>query len=218
MKRRQAAAALGAAALGSCLPDIVGQCPSAHALGAADQLFARFAKSQGFSADFVEEKHIALLKEPLKNLGRVYFARPGSFARHIDKPFRSAVFLVGTTLILWDESGQRRVALDEHPSAFALATSFLSLLQGRRTTLEANYEVRFSGSSEGDWKLELAPRTEALRHLVTRLEFTGANLSVSSMSVHETSGDRSIAQFANARPNRHYTDAEKARFFVPPKS
>lgn len=218
MNRRRAAVALGTVVMGSLLPDLIGQGPRASAAGGADRLFALFAKSPGFSADFVEEKHIALLKEPLKNQGRVYFARPGAFARHIDKPFRSAIFLLEKTLILWDESGQRRVELGEHPAAFALATSFLSLLQGRRATLEANYEVRFSGSSESEWKLELDPKTEALRRLVTRLQFTGTKRSIGSMTVREASGDHSVTQFVNTRTDRHFTDAEKARFFAPPKS
>ena len=59
-----------------------------------EKLLEEFRKSPGFSANFVEEKRILLLKEPVRNEGRMYFAQPRSFARWVDRPFPSQVLLL----------------------------------------------------------------------------------------------------------------------------
>ena len=167
MNRRNATLVLGALALGA-----LGKTSRARA-SASDPgpLFRLFAKSSGFSADFVEEKRIKLLKAPIVNRGRLYFSRPHQFARHVDAPFRAAMFLKDRELVLWDESGTHQIDLSKSPAVAALATSFLALLQGHHEPLAANYGIVFSGSAAGEWNLVLEPKPQALKRMVRQLAF-----------------------------------------------
>src|SRR6478736_2508186 len=92
----------------------------ASALGAGqgsqslDSLLSAFKKSPGVSAHFVEEKHIALLKKPLKSEGNIYFAPPGKLARHVDAPKPSKILLEGDELRISDGKGVRSVDLGKN--------------------------------------------------------------------------------------------------------
>lgn len=189
--------------------------PSGHrTLG---NLLARFADSPGLSANFTEEKRIALLNKPINNSGRLYFARPGLFARHIDKPFRSAMFLRDRKIILWDGDGTREVDLDANPAVAALATSFLSLLEGNLKILEANYQVRFDAELDDAWALRLEPKRDDLKRLIQKLSFSGRGLTIATMELVEASGDTSKTSFFNSNTHRVFSAEEKQRYFTPPK-
>jgi outer membrane lipoprotein-sorting protein len=181
------------------------------------RLFADFAKSPGFSASFEEKKQIKLLRDPIVNRGRLYFASPSLFARHIDRPFRSGIFLKKDMIILWDGRGTKTVSLDRHPAVAALATSFLSLLQGDRKQLERNYSIEFNGSYQA-WTLELLPKQATLKKLISAMSFSGKGLQLTQMNLTEASGDSSVTQFSDARPQRKFSESEKTRYFSVPKA
>jgi len=214
VNRRKLTLLLGALALGG-----LGK-PSRARASANDPgaLFRLFAKSSGFSADCVEEKWIKLLKAPIVNQGRLYFARPHHFGRHVDAPFRAAMFLKDRELVLWDESGTRQIDLSKSPAIATLATSFLALLQGQHEPLAANYGIVFNGSAEGEWNLLLEPKSQALKKMVRQLTFAGTRQSLASMSVAEASGDSSHSRLSNVKANRGFSERGQAQYFTPPKS
>ncbi len=181
-------------------------------------LFTKFSKSPGFSSNFVELKRIALLKEPIENRGRLYFARPDLFARHIDSPFRSAMLLKGGKLILWDGTHTRSIDLEKNSAVAALATSFLSLLRGERGELESSYQTKFAGDSLDAWKLDLVPKHAELQSMVKRLSFQGHQLRVTRLEVVEATSDSSTTNFFDTNPKRRFSREEQARFFTVPGS
>jgi outer membrane lipoprotein-sorting protein len=215
VKRREIFASLAACTLTAATPSAAWGAPRSGS-DISSQLFLAFAKSPGLSTDFIEEKHIALLKQPIINHGRLYFTRPALFARHIDKPFRSAIILKNHELTLWDKSGSKTVPLDHSPAVAALATSFLSLLQGNRKQLEPNYRIMFNGTFQA-WNLELFPKQVELERMIRSLSFSGNELSITKMKLIEATGDMSQTYFANALPRRSFTEDEKQRYFSVPK-
>src|SRR5699024_9777683 len=54
-------------------------------------IFGRLKTLVGIEARFVEEKHLALLAEPLQNKGTLYFSSKGYLLRRIDAPLSSSV-------------------------------------------------------------------------------------------------------------------------------
>lgn len=217
MRRRQLTLALGSlGVLG--LPTLF-ECADVRAnTSLRRQLFEKFAKSPGFSASFVEEKRIALLKRPIVNHGRLYFSAPAMFARHLDKPFRSAIFLKNRKLTLWDGSKTESISLDSNPALAALATSFLSLLQGDQRGLSENYTVAFHATTLEHWELRLLPKRAELKRLVRSLAFSGRQLTLTSMRLVEASHDSSSTTFSDVNANRTFSAGEKSRYFSVPKS
>jgi outer membrane lipoprotein-sorting protein len=178
-------------------------------------LLKRFQKSPGFSASFVEVKRILLLKEPVTNRGRVYFQRPGTFARYVDEPFPSRVLLRDRRILLEEGNQSRVIDLDAQPAVRALVGGFLALLAGDRVALLRDYRVRFEGQPEQDWKVVLSPRGAPVDRLLKELAFVGHGDEIREMSWIEKSGDSSRTQFSEVRVGRVFTEAEQRKLFTP---
>lgn len=180
-----------------------------------DRLFARFSKAEGFSANFVETKKIAFLKAPLTNEGRIYFAPPARFARHVDKPTKSSLYIDGDQLVVVDGSGRKNIDLEATPAVKELLQSVLHLLAGKRAEIERAYRLEFSSTAR-DWTLVLTPKNEKLRGILKQLRFSGSGESLGEMKLVEASGDTSTLVFSQVRHGRKFTEAELKKFLTPP--
>jgi outer membrane lipoprotein-sorting protein len=199
------------------------------ALGAAprierlDELLALFRKSTGWSARFVEEKHIALLKAPLTSEGMLYYLPTDRLARHVEKPKPSRLLLEGDRVTVADAGGSRTLDLSRSPALAALVQSFVQVLRGDRQALDAHYDVAFrapaadgKGETDGRWSVVLKPRSEKLAKMVQSIEVSGVGERLEGLVVVEASGDRSVTRFSDVRTNRRFTEEERKRLFCAP--
>jgi outer membrane lipoprotein-sorting protein len=186
--------------------------PLAEGPKTLDGLLDAFRKSPGVSARFTEEKHIALLKKPLKSEGALYFMAPEKLARHVEAPKRSVILLEGNDLRISDGKGVRTVDLAKNAAVAALVRSFVHLLRGDRAVLERDFKVDFSDGG-GTWLLKLTPKTAPLSNLVTAISVTGQGLVLSEMTVAEPNGDSTVTHFSEVNTGRRFTEAEKKQLF-----
>ncbi len=181
-------------------------------VGSLQALLARFKQSPGMSAKFTETKHITLLRTPIVNSGRLYFHAPGSFARHIDRPFPSSVIVDQSKVTLWDGAKKQILPLEKHPALAKLTTTFLALLGGDYAALTQNYKPTFTNQENG-WTLELVPKPQELRRLLKSLTVYGRGTSIKRMRLVEASGDRAETVFTETNAPRRFTEAEVSRYF-----
>jgi hypothetical protein len=97
-----------------------------------ETLFARFRKSPGLYAKFVEEKHIDLLAEPLKNEGTIHYSPTSGLARHCRKPSISSLLLTANSVQVWD--GKK---VDVLPLAKGALRTFLATARELKLTFES---------------------------------------------------------------------------------
>lgn len=181
-----------------------------------DSLLAGLAASPGIEARFVEEKHIALLTDPLRTEGTIHYARPGRMARHATKPVPSSLVVLPDRILLGDARGVESIPAGPGSAVRDVAAAFLSLLEGDRTALLRLYKVDFApetGTKEG-WRVVLTPRQGTVSKVLTRLEVRGAGLVVSELVVEEVGGDRSVTRFHDVDPRRTYSEEERRRVFA----
>src|SRR5664279_2835561 len=76
-----------------------------------DVLLGAFAHMPGLEARFVEDKHLALLAEPLQSSGVLFFARPGMLLRRVEAPRKSEVVITPTELRMKDADGEQSIDL-----------------------------------------------------------------------------------------------------------
>lgn len=167
------------------------------------------------SATFVEEKRITLLKEPLRNEGRIFYKRPGMFARFVDKPFESKVLLRDARLSLTEGATTRVIELNSQPAVRALVGGFLSLLQADAAALTRDYQISFEPHDDGTWQVVLTPKGAPIDKLLRELSFTGAGGKLGTMRWVERSGDISETRFSNVKLDRSFSEAEVAEYFAP---
>jgi outer membrane lipoprotein-sorting protein len=185
----------------------------------AQTLLRALATVEGLEAQFVERKHLALLKAPLESKGHLYYTRPGHMARIIDTPSPSTVRIGPTSLEVNDASGKQAFDLRRRPDVKMFVESFVHVVAGDRDALASTYAMMFEPAAAADetWRFTLTPRQAPLSDLVARLVIEGSAYAVASIVVHETSGDRTEIEMSDVDPKRRFTAEERARFFgLPP--
>lgn len=182
-----------------------------------DVLLARFRAIPGLFARYREEKHIALLAEPLVSEGTVHFAPPRRVARHTVTPTPSSVVYDGTSLRFGDASGEQRIDVGASPVVRAFVDSFVDVLAGDRAGLDRAFVVEFhSGDSahpRETWELSLVPRSPDLLAILREVRFAGDGVVVSRMVIREASGDEGITTFSAVDAAHRYSPEEAARVF-----
>ena len=179
----------------------------------AELLLKRFRNLQGFSAQYKEEKSIALLKQPLLSEGRIYYSPKANLLRVTDKPEKSRLLLKGEMLSLQDASGQIRLDLSNKPVVRIFVRSFLDVLRGDYQALVKSYELRFS---EGPtWKLRLKPKSKTLRRVIQELIFEGRGNELKIMKIKESNGDTSTSYFSKVSKKK-FSAAERKKLFGSP--
>jgi len=153
-------------------------------------------QSGGVRADFVEERSISILAEPIETRGTLYFAPPDRIARVTTHPGRSTAVIRGTHADVIDETGQRAFDLRTSDVAYTLISNIMVLLRGDLPALRERYEIRFEAEGPA-WQLDLVPRGDGLKAIVSLVRVKGIGSTVSEMDTLETNGDATRATFSN---------------------
>ena len=185
-------AAVGAFA-GTSLPLPAGA--SGTRVDSLESLMAVLAGTPSMRARYTEEKHLALLQEPLESEGTIVFVRPDRFARHTTRPGRASLVIEGNRLRTRDETGQDEVDLAQSDVAQQLVGSLVDVLRGDQAALESHYTVAFESSEGGGWALSLSPRSRRVGRFVEAIDIRGAGREVASMALREPNGDRTLTRF-----------------------
>ena len=199
--------------LGLCLAALAATAAAGAQAEGVASLLARLSHVPGVSAKFREEKRIQLLSMPLISEGSVYFTKPPALLRRVDTPEPSRMLLTQGQLKVWDASGQRSFELSANPALRSLAESFLYVLAGDYKALDRLYVMRFSGSAEASWKLQLVPKDKALSRLIRDIKLEGDGLRVTTLQLTEASGDVSTTRFTEVQTNRTFSSTEKSKLF-----
>jgi outer membrane lipoprotein-sorting protein len=183
--------------------------PAPTELAALMELFAR---SGGVRAHFRELRHLSILTDPIETTGTLYFAPPDRLARHTTWPGRSSVVIEAGRVSLGDETGQRTFDFDTSEVARALVGNLMIVFRGDLESLKAQYSISFDADGE-NWRLDLEPRSRALRGIIERIRFTGRSRELSAMETRESNGDRTIVKFSEIEIGLSWEQGDLDRIF-----
>jgi len=174
-----------------------------------DSVLARFARIEGLTLDYHEEKHIALLRTPLTTDGHLAYARPGRLARRAGGQI---VLIDGSTLRMSDGGHEQHLDLGSQPIVRSFVDSFRAFLAGDRAALEQSYSVAFVASGQ-DWTITLAPRAAPLTQFLASIVFHGTGDALTTMTMNETTGDTTTTTFSHVDDHHRFATDEAARVF-----
>lgn len=177
-------------------------------------LLEQFEGVQALSANFVEQKDIALLSEPLVNFGRIEYSKPKHLERRTTRPFESLWRLDGHTIAVEDGGERTMIDLREYPDASLLATAFMDVLEGDVNLLRKNFRVSFVPQrADTPWNITLRPLESGRRALFKRIEISGLGVLVERLIIVESSGDKSTTSFSDVRisPRAHGDPAKDTK-------
>ncbi|MET0378799.1 MAG: LolA-related protein [Spongiibacteraceae bacterium] len=167
------------------------QIAAATELNIAD-IMQTLAQRTSSRATFVELKYIAALQQPLESSGELFFTAPSRLEKHTIKPKSEILVLDGDKLQITRSNGRKMtLSLSDRPEASGFVESVRSTLLGDRAALE-RYYLLSAGGSMNQWQLQLTPKEEAMRKIISEIRVTGINAQIKTIEFRQADGDRSI--------------------------
>jgi len=177
-----------------------------------EALMELLAGSGGVRARFQESRHLSILTDPIETAGVLYFAPPDRLARHTTRPGRSSVVVDAGRVSFGDETGRRAFDVNASEVARTLVSNLMVVLRGDLESLRAQYSVGFE-VGDGNWTLDLEPRSRALRGIIRRIRFTGRGRELDAMETRESNQDRTITTFSDIETGLVWETPELERIF-----
>ncbi|KAF0219591.1 MAG: outer membrane lipoprotein carrier [Geobacteraceae bacterium] len=167
-----------------------------RALEALEVLRRGFADMTDFTAEIVQEKQIALMKQKMVSKGVVRFKKPGMFAMELYPPYASRLLLRDNVMTLRfpAEGVTERIVLPPEESL----ERWFAYLDKPVTALPDGVDARAERQG-GTWTLQIFPRNKGGVKEV-QLTFEGDG-RLKRLAVLERNRDRTVIRFATMRRN-----------------
>lgn len=169
-----------------------------------DRLEKRMSAVQTLKSRFVQQKHLAVLEQPLLLEGEIYMQKPALFAWHVREPLRYSMVIRDEVVRQWDEDTERvqTVSLSKNP-AFKLAIRQMrGWFSGAYRSMLGEYEVTIL--SEAPVSLKFVPRegsfAKAAIESVT-VVFERDERYIREMRIEEKGGDSTLLTFLDTQLN-----------------
>lgn len=163
------------------------------------QLMSGFATVQESRARFQEEKHLAMLTEPLVLSGTLRYVRPNQIEKQTLQPYAESL-RINRERLEWEAQGRTRtLSLQSQPQIWALVESLRATLAGDLPALKRHYAIRLEGSRT-QWKLTLEPRYDSLSQFIETIRLQGRDNQLHLVEIIEANGNRSLMRIEEA-PN-----------------
>jgi hypothetical protein len=175
------------------------------------------AKSQAFTtigsasknlqtilSDFIQEKHLAMLKGPLISSGRFGYEKPDTLYWEITKPAQAGFTVKGGKARRWnnDPNSLQTFDLEREPLVKAITEQIFAWARADFSWLEKRYRITIA--EEAPSELRLVPLSSHEKKYVSYLLviFSDDWSQLSSVEIHEKNGDFTRIKFINTLLNQ----------------
>jgi len=168
------------------------------------RLEERAAELRTLKADFVQEKHLAVLDRPLVLKGTLLMQKPDHFSWIVREPLGYAMVIRGDVVHQWNEdTGQvDKISLSENPHFQMAIRQLRDWLSGSYRSILGDYAVSVVGQEP--LRLRFVPRDTAVpRELIesVTIEFERDERYVHEIKIVERSGDWTLLTFVDTLLN-----------------
>ena len=172
------------------------------------QLSDQLAKPEVIHGQFIQEKHLRALPQPLTSKGTFVLAKNHGLLWLLKTPLQQDYRITDQGIARRDTSGWQML-----PGKSAGAEQnrlFLAVLQGDSSGLQRDFELSLSGEAQ-DWRLTLVPRSMLLKQVFTQINITGGE-RVHSIELLETQGDSTLLRMQDSTSAQPLSDGEQHDF------
>ncbi|MGI9305400.1 MAG: LolA-related protein [Gammaproteobacteria bacterium] len=161
-----------------------------------DRLMQMLASVESRQVQFNEEKHLAVLDDPLRLSGTLSYRAPDYLRKEITSP-REIFEVSGDALNISRGGKSTAITLGDQPVIAAYVQSFRATFAGDRQKLEQHYILRLDGD-EQDWSLSLLPRAADISAYIRAITVRGSGQELLAIETLEAGGDRTIMTVGRA--------------------
>ncbi|WP_454562396.1 outer membrane lipoprotein carrier protein LolA [Pseudomonas sp. AIG] len=172
------------------------------------QLSEQLAKPEVIHGQFVQEKHLRALPQPLISKGSFVLAKNHGLLWLLKTPLQQDYRITAKGIARRDGNGWQ--LLPNKSAGAEQNRLFLAVLQGDSSGLQRDFELTLSGDAK-QWKLTLTPRSLLLKQVFNQINIDGGTL-VQTIELLETQGDSTVLRMQDSSAGQPLSDAEQHDF------
>ena len=172
------------------------------------QLSQQLAKPDVIHGQFVQEKHLRALPQPLISKGSFVLAKNHGLLWLLKTPLQQDYRISAKGIARRDGNGWQ--LLPNKSAGAEQNRLFLAVLQGDSSGLQRDFELALSGNAQR-WKLTLTPRSLLLKQVFNQINIDGGEL-VQTIELLETQGDSTVLRMQDSTAGQPLSDAEQHDF------
>ncbi|CAH0238384.1 outer membrane lipoprotein carrier protein LolA [Pseudomonas brassicacearum] len=172
------------------------------------QLSDQLARPEVIHGQFVQEKHLRALPQPLTSKGRFVLAKNHGLLWLLQTPLQQDYRITPQGIARRD--GSTWQMLPNKSAGAEQNRLFLAVLQGDSTGLQRDFELSLSGEPQ-QWKLTLTPRSVLLKQVFNQINIDGGEL-VQRIELLETQGDSTVLRMQDSNSTLPLSEAEQHDF------
>ncbi|MBA3580864.1 MAG: outer membrane lipoprotein carrier protein LolA [Gammaproteobacteria bacterium] len=176
----------------------------AHAADSIDVIFKQLKPSDLAKGEFLQKKHIAVLKQPLISEGDFLFDTQYGVLWHTIKPFENKLIITKNKIM---PANDPRQAI---PLPAGFGELLPALISGRFKSLQNDFTIEAVKENQG-WRATLTPINAGLKSVLANIEISGA-AQPAVIKLKELNGDVTEIQLRNLSQPKALTDAERKIF------
>jgi outer membrane lipoprotein-sorting protein len=207
LRRRAAVAAAccAAAVLATAAPPADDAAPADDLRAALGAWQSELAKVTTISSDFVQDKRMALFREPLRITGRMFIETGGRFAWETLAPVRYKMVVADGRIRQWDEETGRvqTISMRDNPAAAAIHEQMSAWFSGRYAALTNTYAATLASKEPVSFLFKpraASPASAYLASVQVWLRADGRHLD--RVLIQERSGDSTEIVYTNTVVNQ----------------
>nr|WP_315445317.1 outer membrane lipoprotein carrier protein LolA [uncultured Pseudomonas sp.] len=172
------------------------------------QLSEQLAKPDVIHGQFIQEKHLRALPQPLISKGSFVLAKHHGLLWLLKTPLQQDYRITAKGIARRDGDGWQ--LLPNKSAGAEQNRLFLAVLQGDSSGLQRDFELALSGDAQ-QWKLTLTPRSLLLKQVFNQINIDGGVL-VQTIELLETQGDSTVLRMQNSTAGQPLSDTEQHDF------
>ena len=172
------------------------------------QLSDQLAKPEVIHGQFIQEKHLRALPQPLLSKGSFVLAKNHGLLWLLKTPLQQDYRITANGIARRD--GNAWQLLPNKSAGAEQNRLFLAVLQGDSSGLQRDFELALSGDAQ-QWKLTLTPRSLLLKQVFNRINIDGGEL-VQTIELLETQGDSTVLRMQDSSASQPLSDTEQHDF------
>ena len=180
---------------------------SAHAFD-LQQLSDQLAKPAVIHGNFIQEKHLRALPQPLVSKGTFVLAKGHGLLWLLKTPLQQDYRISAQGIARRDANGWQ--LLPNKSAGAEQNRLFLAVLQGDSSGLQRDFELQLQGEAQ-QWRLTLVPRSLLLKQVFTQINIDGGEL-VQKIELLETQGDSTVLRMQDSTAGQPLSESEQHDF------
>ncbi|VVP96081.1 outer membrane lipoprotein carrier protein LolA [Pseudomonas fluorescens] len=172
------------------------------------QLSEQLAKPDVIHGQFIQEKHLRALPQPLISKGSFVLAKNHGLLWLLKTPLQQDYRISAKGIARRDNNGWQ--LLPNKSAGAEQNRLFLAVLQGDSSGLQRDFELALSGDAQ-QWKLTLTPRSLLLKQVFNQINIDGGAL-VQTIELLETQGDSTVLRMQDSTAGQPLSEAEQHDF------